>query len=151
MKRLWMFCIVAAAIFFTTQSAFATKICLQDNFGEFFQIKGGRVDKKSWTVMVDVPGFCIVSGHADVSLDSGGNYLIGMFTSHDIGGACLSVRFFSEGDALFNSTGSFDQNGDGTVDGAITFTNVPCSTLPPLKPNGSNARPNPNSPFVKKQ
>jgi hypothetical protein len=71
-----------------------------------------------------------------------------MLTSHDIAGACNTVRFIMLGDEFLNSTGSYDQNGNGTIDGAVTFTQVGCGTLPPF---GSRKTVNPDSPFIKKK
>jgi hypothetical protein len=106
------------------------------------------VDKKSWVVKVDVPGLCVVTGHAETSINGSGQTVLGMLTSHDVTGNCLSVRWILVGDELLNATGSFDQNGDGTINGAVTFTQVGCGSLPPF---GSRKEVNPNSPFLKKK
>jgi hypothetical protein len=149
MKRFTVLCAVAFAIVFLAPPTYAAKICFQDQFGELFQLKGGKLDKKSYTVKVDVPGFCVVSGHAEITLNGSGQLVLGMLTSHDLGGACLSVRWVAVGNGLVY-TGSFDQNGDGTIDGSITFTNVSCTSFPPFGPD-KPVTPNPNSPLVKKQ
>ena len=152
MKSLFVLCMAAAFALLVAQPSFAAKICLQDNFGEFFQLKGGRLDKKSYAVKVDVPGFCVVSGHAEVSLRGDGQFVLGMLTSHDLGGVCLSVRWSAVGDALLNSTGNFDQNGDGVNDGAITFTNISCSSMPVFGPNkNKNLKADSKSPFLRQQ
>src|SRR5262245_14480429 len=147
MKKFFVFSVVLGA-FFISQQCFAAKICLQDNFGELFILKGGKVDKKSFAVKIDVPGFCVVTGHAETSLNGAGQTVLGMLTSHDITGNCLTVRWTLIGDALLNATGNYDQNGDGSNDGAVTFTNVDCSTLPPFGPSKPV---DPNSPVIKKQ
>ncbi|HSE43079.1 MAG TPA: hypothetical protein VLH08_20125, partial [Acidobacteriota bacterium] len=98
MKKFFVLAIGVAVAFFISQQCFAAKICLQDNFGDFFVVKGGRVDKKSWVVKIDVPGVCIISGHAETSLNGSGQTVLGMLTSHDIAGACNTVRFIMLGD-----------------------------------------------------
>lgn len=148
MKRLFVFCMVAAAALFISQQTFAAQICLQDNFGELYRLKGGKVDKKSYVVIIDVPGFCVVTGHAETSINGAGQTVLGMLTSHDLSGNCLSVRWSLVGDALLNATGNFDQNGDGTNDGAVTFTNVSCGSLPPF---GPTKKADPNSPLIRQR
>lgn len=148
MKKFFVLTMVGALAFFISHQCFAEKICLQDNFGEYFILKGGRVDKKSWAVKIDAPGTCVVTGHAETSLNGSGQTVLGMLTSHDVGGACLAVRWILVGDALLNATGNYDQNGDGTIDGSVTLTHVDCSTLPPFGPSKPV---DPNSPLIKKQ
>lgn len=80
-------------------------------------------------------------------MNGSGQIVLGILTSHDIPGNCLTVRWSMVGDGNFNATGFFDQNGDGSNDGPVTFTNISCSSIPPFitKPV------NPDSPFIKKQ
>jgi hypothetical protein len=152
MKRLLVLLAAAALSFVVAQPSFAEKICLKDQFGEYYQLKGGRLDKKSYTVKIDVPGFCVVSGHAEVSLRGDGQYALGILTSHDLAGSCLSVRFTAVGDILLNGTGNFDQNGDGTTDGSVTFTNISCTSMPVFfGPNNQNRKVDSSSPFLVKQ
>jgi hypothetical protein len=148
MKKFFVLSMVTVFAFFISQQAFAEKICFTDQFGDLFLIKGGRVDKKSWVVKIDVPGVCVVTGHAETSLNGSGQTVLGMLTSHDVTGNCLSVRWTTIGDALLNGTGNFDQNGDGSNDGSITFTHADCSTFPPFGPEKPA---DPNSPLIKKQ
>lgn len=145
MKKFFVLFFVVGA-FFISQQCFAAKICLTDNFGDFYQIKGGKVDKKSFTVKIDSPGLCVVTGHAEVSLNSSGQYVVGMLTSHDITGNCLTVRWtwIAANPDLLSGSGNYDQNGDGTNDGAVTFTNVSCSSIPPFGPTQPV---NPNNPM----
>jgi hypothetical protein len=148
MKKWFVFCVAVAAALLISQQSFAGTICLQDNFGELFRLTGGKIDKKSFVVKIDVPGFCVVTGHAETSLNGLGQTVIGMLTSHDLAGQCLTVRWSLVGDALLNATGSFDQYGDGTNDGAVTYTRVNCSTLPPFGPTKTV---DPNSPLIKQR
>lgn len=148
MSRFGGFCAMAVAIVFLSTPLFAGKICLLDNFGEYYQLKGGKLDSKTYAVKIDVPGFCVVSGHAEVTFDaSAGNYILGVVSSHDMGGNCNTVRFISTGDAFLNGSGSYDQNSNGSIDGVVTFANVSCSSIPPFRPDKSKV--NPNSPFVR--
>src|SRR5262245_46727858 len=150
MKKFLVFCMVVAFALLISQQSFAAKICLTDNFGDFYQIKGGRLDKKSYTVKIDVPGVCVVTGHAETSLNGSGQTVVGMRKSKDVTGNCLTVRWswIAANPDLLSGTGNFDQNGDGSNDGAVTFTNVSCSSIPPF----FNSKPvDPNSPIIKKQ
>jgi len=152
MKKFFVLSMVAAFAFFISQQCFAAKICLTDNFGDFYQIKGGKLDKKSYTVKIDVPGAggCVVTGHAETTLNGTGQTVVGMLTSHDIPGNCLAVRWswIAANPDLLSGTGTFDQNGDGSNDGAVTFTNISCSSIPPFGPSKPV---DPNNPFIKKQ
>jgi hypothetical protein len=145
MKKFIVLSMVAVFAFFISQQCFAGKICLTDNFGNFYQIKGGKVDKKSFTVKIDAPGLCVVTGHAETSL-SGSGVVVGMLTSHDITGNCLTVRWTwtAANPDLLSGSGNFDQNGDGSNDGAVTFTNLSCSSIPPFGPTQPV---NPNNPM----
>lgn len=149
MKKFFVLLVVVGIAFFISQQCFAAKICLTDNFGNFYQIKGGKVDKKSFTVKIDAPGLCVVTGHAETSINGSGQTVVGMLTSHDVTGNCLTVRWtwISANESL-NGTGNFDQNGDGSNDGAVTFTNLSCSSLPPFGPTKPV---DPNNPLIKKQ
>lgn len=142
-----------AMLVLASQFAFAgSKICLKDNYGDSYTLTGGSLDHKSYSVKVDAAGLCVAGGHAEVTLNSDGKYVLGMYTSHDIAGNCVPVRWIAAGDALLNSIGSYDQLEDGTIDGAITFGRVDCSTLPvygPVQMLGTT--PDPDSPFIAKQ
>jgi hypothetical protein len=148
MKKFFVFCMVVAFALLISQQSFAAKICLTDNFGNFYQIKGGKIDKKSYTVKIDAPGLCVVTGHAETSLNGTGQTVVGMLTSHDVTGNCLTVRWtwIAANPDLLSGTGNFDQNGDGTNDGAVTFTNLSCSSLPPF---GPSPQVDPNNPLKK--
>ena len=149
MKKFFVFSMVVAFALLISQQSFAAKICLQDNFGEYFILKGGKVDKKSFTVKIDVPGQCVVTGHAETSLNGAGQYVVGMLTSHDITGNCLAVRWtWTSANEFLGGSGNYDQNGDGSNDGTITFTNVSCSSIPPFGPSKPV---DPNAPIIKKQ
>lgn len=148
MKKFFVLLMVVGIAFFVSQQCFAAKICLTDNFGNFYQIKGGKIDKKSYTVKIDAPGLCVVTGHAETSLNGTGQTVVGMLTSHDVTGNCLTVRWtwIAANPDLLSGSGNFDQNGDGTNDGAVTFTNLSCSSLPPFGPSQPV---NPNNPMKK--
>jgi hypothetical protein len=149
MKKFFVLLMVVGTAIFISQQCFAAKICLTDNFGNFYQIKGGKVDKKSFTVKIDAPGLCVVTGHAETTINGSGQTVVGMLTSHDVTGNCLTVRWsWVSANESLNGTGNFDQNGDGTNDGAVTFTNLSCSSLPPF----FNEKPvDANNPLAKKQ
>ena len=148
MRKFFVLSMVMAFAFFVSQQCYAAKFCLQDNFGEIFILKGGKIDKKSFTVKVDVPSLCVVTGHAEASVNGSGQIVLGMLTSHDVTGNCLTVRWSMIGDGNFNATGNFDRNGDGSNDGAVTFTAVSCSSIPPFGPTKPV---DPNAPLIKKQ
>jgi hypothetical protein len=147
MKKFFVLLMVVGTAIFISQQCFAAKICLTDNFGNFYQIKGGKVDKKSFTVKIDAPGLCVVTGHAETTAN-GSAVIVGMLTSHDITGNCLTVRWTwnAANPDLLSGSGNFDQNGDGTNDGAVTFTNLSCSSIPPFGPSQPV---NPNNPMKK--
>jgi hypothetical protein len=149
MRKLSILFSVVATLCFLVQPSFAKKICLQDQFGESFELKGGRIDKKSWTVRAtNTAGGCALAGAANVTVNSSGQFILGMITTHDTGGTCNPVLWFAVGDEFLNSTGTYDALGDGSIDGNITFTNVPCSSLPLPKPKDQSN--NSNGPLTKK-
>lgn len=122
--------ILVIAIFLIAQSSFANKVCLQDSNGVFWELTGGRADKKTHTVKRILPGCCESAGYADVTVDGNGVYKIAIYASHHSSGNWSPVLISLNGDELYNSTGTFDLLADGSVDGTISFTNVPCSMLP---------------------
>ena len=60
-------------------TSFAEKICLQDNFGVFWELKGGKIDKKSYTFKRIGLGTC--SGHAEVTLLNSGLLILGALSN----------------------------------------------------------------------
>lgn len=142
-----------AVLVLASQMAIAgSKICLKDSFGDFYTLTGGRVDQKSYSVKAEAPGNCVVGGHAEVSLNSAGKYVLGITTAHDVNGTCFPVRWIAVGDQYLNSTGSYDELDNGTIDGAVGFSQVSCSSLPVYAPTEMMATtPNPDSPLVRKQ
>ena len=132
MRNLFVFSLAAAIALLMTQPIFAAKICLQDNLGDFYVLKGGKPDKKSYTVKANYAASCTTPGHAEVTLLASGQYALGMYTAHDTADVCNTVRFYAVGDVFLNSSGFFDRNSDGNNDGAITFTAISCSSVPPF-------------------
>lgn len=151
MKKLFVLSALLAAIVLASMPASASTFCLKDSYGEYYIMKGGKPDVRSYAVKVDVPGLCVVGGHAEITIDGTGKYILAITTSHDSAGNCIPVRWIATGDQYLNSTGSYDQHGDGTVDGAVTFTAVSCSSLPSYGPDQMlSTMPNPDNPFLKK-
>jgi hypothetical protein len=147
MRKLSVLFAVVVTLCFLVQPSFAKKICIVDQFNEGFELKAGRPDKKTWTVRGEAFG-CAIAGAANVTINSSGQTILGMITTHDLAGGCQPVMWFAVGDEFLNSTGTYDSLGDGSIDGNITFTNVPCSSLPLPKPKDQPN--NSNGPLTKK-
>jgi len=142
MRKLSLLFAVVVTLCFLVQPSFAKKICIVDQFGEGFELKAGRPDKKTFTVKGVGGNSCIIAGAANVTVNSSGQTILGMITTHDLLGNCQPVMWFAVGDEFLNSTGTYDGTADGTIDGNITFTNVPCSSLPLPKPDQKLVSPN---------
>lgn len=126
-----IYILLIAAFLMMVQSSFASKVCLKDNLGFWYELTGGRVDKKTYTVKRFRPGCCVISGYADVTLDSFGVYTIAIYSGHSPSVGMSPLMLSANGDELFNSTGNYDVFVDGVIDGTVIFTNLPCSSLPP--------------------
>jgi hypothetical protein len=124
---------VTASIFLLlllTTPSFAAKVCLQDNFGGYWELKGGRVDKKTYTVKIIVPNFCIVGGYADVSKENSNLLFVSLFNSHDTAGICNPVFFSAATNLQFAGSGKYDTLADGSIEGTFSITPIQCSALP---------------------
>jgi hypothetical protein len=130
----FVFRILIGAFLLMAQSAFAGKVCLQSNLGGYFELKGGKPDKKTYTVKIIEPGLYIAGGYADVTSNSAGEYKIAIYSGHDLNQIWSPVLYSTTGDENFNSVGTYDLYADGSIDGNVTFTNIPCSSLPPGRP-----------------
>lgn len=59
MRKFFVVSMLLAFAFFVSQQCYAAKVCLQDNFGDIFILKGGKVDKKSFTVKLDARAYVL--------------------------------------------------------------------------------------------
>jgi hypothetical protein len=125
---------VAALIFLIAESSFAGKICLRDNFGGFWELKGGRIDKKTYTVKMIIPGVCVVGGYADAVRETSNILFVSLFNSHDTAGQCVPVLFSATTNLLFEGNGKFDTFANGTINGTFSLENIKCSDLPEEAP-----------------
>jgi hypothetical protein len=127
MKKLIISIFVVSALVFSAEPSFAKKICLQDNFGGFWELKGGKIDKKPYTAKYIVGGNCEIPGYVTAVTDSTGVQVAFVHTHTDI---CQTVMYQIFGDKKFNGSGSYDMLADGSIEGNITMTKISCSSLP---------------------
>lgn len=150
MRTVFVFSVLVLAVFMA-ESSFAAKICLQDDFGEFWELKGGKIDKKSYTFKLIVPSVCAVSGTAEATLTNSGFLILSATNGHDIAGSCVPIVWSATVNAVdFSGSGTYDGFGDGTISGPFTLTSVSCTSLLPNLPDQQKVV-NPNSPLLKKQ
>lgn len=150
MKKTFLFSAVVFALIFLSQTCFAAKVCLQDQFGDFFELKGGKIDKKTFTVKVINPAVnCVIAGYADVTATNGGALILGMFTNNNTAGNCNAVLWSATLNIFFSGSGTFDRLGDGSVEGNFTLTPISCTSLPPSKPNKTEGTGDQNGPFAR--
>jgi hypothetical protein len=148
MRKVFLLSAVLSVLFFMTETSYAAKICLLDNFGSYWELKGGKIDKKSYTTKHILPG-CVVGGYADVTLTNLGQLVVTFYDAHDTTGACQVVYWTAVTNLGFGGSGTYDIWGDGTKEGNFSVTPVSCSTLPPSLTN-KPAAVNPNHPSLKK-
>ncbi|HEY7162391.1 MAG TPA: hypothetical protein VH815_14085 [Acidobacteriota bacterium] len=127
-KKLIISTFVILALVLSAKPSFAKKICLRDNFGGIWELKGGKIDKKPYSARYIIPaGFCELPGYATAVTDSTGVQVSFVHTQTDL---CQAVMYQIHGDELFNGIGNFDFLADGTVEGPLTMTNISCNSLP---------------------
>ena len=130
MRKIFVFFAMVLAFSLSAELSFAGKVCLQDGFGEFWELKGGSVDKKSYTLKIIGTSGCVVSGIADVTKTNSGSMVLSATNGHDTGGFCQPVIWSASIDSTFTGTGNYDQLGDGTISGTFSLAPVSCSSLP---------------------
>lgn len=148
MRKVFLFSAVVFAFCLLTKTSFAAKVCLQDNVGGFWELKGGKVDKKTFTAKYIVPGACVLGGYADVTLTNSGTLVVSLYNSHSASANCNVVFWSASTNIFFGGSGEYDIVGDGSIDGTFSLTPVNCSTLPP---SGPQRTVNPNNPAIRKQ
>jgi hypothetical protein len=109
---------------------FAKKVCLQDNFTGYWELTGGKPDKKTYTARLVVPGFCEVGGYADATIMNSDTLLVSLFNSHDTDGQCVPVLFSATTNKNFVGSGKYDTLADGSIEGTFTLTKINCSSIP---------------------
>jgi hypothetical protein len=117
---------VVLTLVLSAELSFAKKICLQDGFGGFWELKGGKIDKKPYTAKYIVDS-CEIPGYVTAITYSTG--VQGTFV-HTQTTACNVVMYQIFGDKKFNGSGTYDILANGSVDGNVTMTKVGCSSLP---------------------
>jgi hypothetical protein len=149
MRKIFVLFAMVLALAFSAELSFAGKICLRDNFGEFWELKGGKVDKKSYTLKIIGTSGCVVSGIADVTLTNSGSLVLSANNGHDTGAFCQPVIWSALVDSTFAGSGNYDQLGDGSISGTFSLTPVSCSSLPTTI--DARKTMDSNSPLSKKQ
>lgn len=127
---------IALALCLFAGNTFAATICLQDNFGGFWQLKGGKVDKKSYTLLrISGDLSCAEPGSADITMKNSTTLVLGAFTTHDStgSGACFPILWSADLNLSFAGSGTYDGLGDGTIQGPFTLTPINCSSFPTAK------------------
>lgn len=148
MRKVFLIFAVVFALCLFAKTSFAAKVCLQDNFGGFWELKGGKIDKKTFTAKYIVPGTCVLGGYADASLTNSGTLVVSLYNSHSASANCNVVFWSASTNIFFAGSGEFDIVGDGSVEGNFNLTPVNCSSLPPT---GAKKTVNPNNPAIRKQ
>lgn len=125
----------------TAFSGTLERYCFQDQFGNFYDVRGGKLGKKAYTLQVS-NGVCPaqpLTGIANFTQVTGG-FLLTMEISRDPNGACQSYVITTTIDAnLFGpANGTYDNlPRNAPADGAFVATRVVCPiSLSPVKPNG---------------
>jgi hypothetical protein len=127
---------IALALGLFAGNTFAATICLQDNFGAFWQLKGGKVDKKSYTLLrISGDLSCAEPGSADITMKTSTTLVLGAFTTHDStgSGVCFPILWSADLNLSFAGSGTYDGLGDGTIQGPFTLTPINCSSFPTAK------------------
>lgn len=113
--------------------AWARDICVQDNFGEYWRFR--RVGSLSGTgKIVPLSGVKLI-GTANAAVDgtavklADGTVNIGLFV-HSMTPPRSNFTVTLRSDMNFSGGGFFDSNGDYLSDGAISFSNADCSSIP---------------------
>jgi hypothetical protein len=123
------------ALIFCVQPLFAKTVCLLDGTGGYYTLNGGKEDIKPFEGDFSVPGICHTGLWASIVISAPGVLQITTDSAQD--GVCSSVFMVAQTDLAFNGTLTFDNGEDGTVDGTTTVVEVPCSTVPPPKTDGT--------------
>jgi hypothetical protein len=138
MKKLIISTFVVLALVLSAEPSFAKKICLEDNFGGVWELKGGKVDKKPYAARYIVGGVCEIPGYATAITDSNGIQVALVHTQTDV---CQVVMYQILADELFNGSGSYDALANGTIDGNVTLTNISCKSITTLPAREGESKP----------
>lgn len=130
MKKAFSATVVIFLMLFMEQLSFAKKVCLQDNFTGYWELSGGKPDKKTYTAKLIVPGFCEVGGYADATKMNSETLRVSLFNSHDTSGVCVPVLFSATTNENFTGSGTYDSLADGSIGGSFSLTRIDCSSIP---------------------
>ena len=138
MKKL-MIGLVTAALLPMAAPVMAKDICLQADWGAYYKFKGVKSLKASKAVKM-VPlvgatndgGIVPVEGSATVTPD--GNVRYGVFVNTVMNGGNNFSIHITSADETMAGTGGYDNDGDMSQNGTMTFTAVDCKTITDLIP-----------------
>ena len=135
MQRLvWGSLAALSLLVVTNGNALAKDICLLDNFGSPYVFK--KVARLRPGGAIPLTGFRVGSSTND-SLDgstalnaAGTEASFGIFV-HSLATNVLATNFTAEwtGDTTFAGTGAFDNDGDFSSNGTISFSAIDCKTV----------------------
>lgn len=129
--------LACTAVLLSAGTAQAKDLCVQDNFGDYWKFIGIKSVTQqgkatALTGIYSVGGFeAPVSGTA---FRTPTGVAIGVFVHSMAPFSTLNFTVTMVTDTAFNGGGGYDNDGDYVQDSAINWTNVSCSSLPPLGP-----------------
>ncbi|MCI0444554.1 hypothetical protein L0152_15270 [bacterium] len=143
MKKFIILAILGLVICLQPSNLLAKTFCFAGGggaAGSYFYLSGGKVELKPFSGNWVIPGgTCNVPAWGSIVLDSVGNVFISVNTVHDPTTPCTSVWFTASGTSTSSLSGQYDNNQDGSFEGAFTMTEVNCGTIPPAKPSGDRS------------
>ncbi len=132
MRKVFFLSAMILALTFIAGPSYAAKVCLIDNFGFYWELKGGRIDKKTYTAKyVNPAGTVVCTGYADATLTNSGTLRVSFLNGHDTFGTCQTVFWSASTNILFTGSGEYDIFGDGSVEGPFSVSLVSCTSVPP--------------------
>lgn len=124
----------------SSTSLFASELCFEDSFGDFFRLTGGNIGNKAFAAEWLSQGCGSVAGLATTMRDSQGNVLLAIQVPYS--GSCSAVVWSFVGNrSLSFATGNYNNFprtvGPYTADALIEIS---CSSVPPASSFQQNSR-----------
>ncbi|MCI0613835.1 hypothetical protein L0244_12695 [bacterium] len=139
MRKVFFLSAMILALTFIAGPSYAAKVCLIDNFGSYWELKGGKIDKKTYTAkLINPTNFC--TGYADATLTNSGNLVVSFYNAHNTTATCQTVFWSATTNLLFAGSGEYDIWGDGSIEGNFTVAPVSCTILPPTLSEDMDAK-----------
>ena len=126
--------VVTTMLCFGAAASSAKDICVQDDAGGVFwvfaKVKALKPGKVVALNGIYGPGGIGAPITGTAFMTTGGAVHIGVFVHSMAPFSGLNITVNETTDATFTGTGNYENSGDSTADGTITWTNVDCSTVP---------------------